>query len=308
MATTALGIMQTSDGAGVDPLTHRRIIQARWANPGVISGLSVTGGSGLTYGVAAGNAVLSRSASDGYTEAYWEGGQTPAVSAGDPSNPRIDTIWLKACDAQQGDPDNRVHVGVTQGTPSSSPVAPSAPSGCLAVARMLVPAGATSTAGAQQTSAREFAVPFGASLGLLGEYHDTADAEETLSAYQTAIRYQVQVTLPTDRLVELETVCCAFSSGKGGAISDSFLYLSFAMDGQYLANAGGETRLDTLCAQTVRRSHVVAATRGTHSFGAVYSYSNSRPHYRYGAYSDGGSRDRSFPGRIFRVWDRGVSE
>ena len=44
---TALGIAQLEDGTGTDPLTLRRIIQARWANPGIVCGLEVSGGTGF---------------------------------------------------------------------------------------------------------------------------------------------------------------------------------------------------------------------------------------------------------------------
>lgn len=301
MATTALGIMQDSAGNGVDPHTHRKIIQARWSNPGVITGLSVTGGSGLTYIVSAGCAVVTRGESDGYAEAYFEGGSTPSVSAGDPSNPRVDLVWIKANDIQQGDDDNRVHVGVTSGTPSASPVAPSAPAGCLPIASMLVPAGATSTASAQMDSERDYAIPYGSSLGLLVEYHDTADAEETLSTKKTAMRYQQSVYLPTARLVELDLTVCAFSSGTGDDYSN--LYTSFAVDGEYIANAGGEVKLDTQTAMTFQRTHVMEVEAGNHTFAAVFGYSQHKPHYRYGSYG----ANMSYPGRVFRIWDRGVA-
>lgn len=120
MATTALGIAPDSSGAGVTPLTHRQIIRAHWANTGIVSGLDVSGRGDLTYSVGAGMAVCSRGDADGYTEAYWAGGQTPAVSATG-SQPRIDCIWIRANDPTQGDADNHVVIGVTQGNASATP-------------------------------------------------------------------------------------------------------------------------------------------------------------------------------------------
>lgn len=314
MATTALGIMQTSDGAGVDPLTHRRIIKARWSNPGIIGGLAVTGGSGLTYNVSAGNAVLSRSSSDGYTEAYWEGGATPAVSTGDPSNPRIDTVWLKAYDAQQGDPDNRVHVGVTQGTPSSSPVAPSAPSGCLAIARMRVPAGATSTASAQQTSERSYAIPYGATLGLLASYRDTTNGVIDSVKQRRATRCAVQVTLPTDRLLDLRFVASVSSSGVYGSDDYTNWYVSFLVDGSEVAYSGGEMLLSNLTCETRERTLTVEVSKGTHTIAVSTAWvsGTNAPNVRAGTYSQqGGSAagfQGTFPGLKLEVWDRGVSQ
>ena len=94
MSTVALGIAPNTSNIGVTPLVHRRILGAQFANCGIIDGLNVTGRNDLRYNVGAGVAVCSRGDSDGKTIAYHEGGQTPAVSAGDPSNPRIDIVWI----------------------------------------------------------------------------------------------------------------------------------------------------------------------------------------------------------------------
>ena len=96
MSTVALGIAPNTSNIGVTPLVHRRILGAQFANCGIIDGLNVTGRNDLRYNVGAGVAVCSRGDSDGKTIAYHEGGQTPAVSAGDPSNPRIDIVWICA--------------------------------------------------------------------------------------------------------------------------------------------------------------------------------------------------------------------
>lgn len=305
MATTAFGIAQASNGEGTDPLTLRRIIGSKWANAGIICGLDVTGRSDLTYSVAAGCAVVSRSETDGCSEAYWEGGQTPAVSAGDPANPRVDVVWIKANDKQQGDDDNRVHVGVTEGTPSPSPSAPSAPAGCTVLAEYIMPANATSTSSAVLNSERGYAIPYGASLGLLAEHHDTTSGVETAAPSTPVIRYNQQVFLPTDRLIELELMVCARSSGTGDEHSN--LHLTFAMDGDIIENAGGEFYLTTTTLETVERRHIMKVDAGYHTFGAVFisaSKTLPKPYYQYGPYWDYGT---SYPGRIFRVWDRGVA-
>ena len=122
MSTVALGIAPNTGNIGVTPLVHRRILGAQFANCGIIDGLNVTGRNDLRYNVGAGVAVCSRGDSDGKTIAYHEGGQTPAVSAGDPSNPRIDIVWICAHNQlEYKDSDNYVPLGVTQGTPSANP-------------------------------------------------------------------------------------------------------------------------------------------------------------------------------------------
>ena len=299
MATTALGIMQDSAGNGVDPHTHRKIIQARWSNPGVITGLSVTGGSGLTYSVSAGCAVVTRGESDGYAEAYFEGGSTPAVSAGDPSNPRVDLVWIKANDIQQGDDDNRVHVGVTSGTPAASPVAPSAPAGCLPIASMLVPAGATSTASAQMDSERDYAIPYGATLGLLGENVDTRDMIGDSVAGAWHYENAVEFTVPTARLVELIYSCTFSNTPSNSGDFLSWGVAAFQIDGEDVPHSGTEWQATNNVWEDHEVSCLVEVSAGTH----VARVRNGK---FSGSPSNGGGLDAERKGRTLRVWDRGV--
>lgn len=316
MATTALGIMQDSGGAGVSPLTHRKCIQARWNNTGIVYGLAVTGTSGLTYSVSAGVAVVSRSAADGYAEAYFEGGSTPAVSAGDPSNPRVDLVWIKANDIQQGDPDNRVHIGVTQGTPSSSPASPSCPSGCIEIARMMVPAGATSTSSATMDSDRSYAIPFGASMGLLGENVNTADLFGDATIHKWYYENSVSFYVPTDRLVEL-VFSCTFTNAnadtqQAGSIDGSVGPISwgvaaFQIDGEDVPHSGTEWQASNGVWEDHQVTCIVEVTAGAHTARArtglmAHREASGCPYFRY-TEKDG----IQYKGRVLRVWDRGVS-
>ena len=170
MSTVALGVSPDTNGVGVTPLVHRRIIGAQWANTGLVDGLNVTGRSDLRYNVSAGVAVCSRGDSDGKTLAYYEGGKTNAVAAGDPSNPRIDIVWIQAHNLMEyKDSDNYVTVGVTQGSPSASLAEPTIPAGATMLRKMKMPAGASSTASAVQMWSADYAIPHGASLGKIGE-------------------------------------------------------------------------------------------------------------------------------------------
>lgn len=238
MATTALGIAPDESGSGVTPLTHRQILKAHWANTGVITGLAVSGRSDLTYAVAAGVAVCSRGSADGYTEAYWAGGTTPAVAAG-AANPRIDCIWIRADDPTQGDADNHVTVGVTQGTPSATPVAPTVPAGCLKIMERLMPANATSTGASTANGTTSYAIPYGASTGRIGyakvtsDYTLTEDKDKNgKMVYHEMVRCDFSV--PTKRLVRIEwkarsTVGASTGSDKNERMGSYFLQLR--MDG-----------------------------------------------------------------------------
>lgn len=64
------------------------------------------------------------------------------------SNSRIDVIWVRqhAVAADGGpDTDNIMEIKVTQGTPAASPTVPTIPTGAMALAQAIMPAGATST-------------------------------------------------------------------------------------------------------------------------------------------------------------------
>lgn len=92
MATVALGVANDGE-TGTTPLAMRKIQSMQWSHTGVVDGLKVTGRQGASYNVAQGVAVLCRdspagggvvsalSSADGFSIAYWEGGQTPTVSA-----------------------------------------------------------------------------------------------------------------------------------------------------------------------------------------------------------------------------------
>lgn len=304
MSTTALGIMQDSAGNGVDPLTHRRIIKGRWANTGVIEGLEVTGTSTLAYRVGPGNAVLSRGDSDGYTEAYWEGGTTDAVSAGDASRPRVDLVWMRANDVQQGDADNRVHVGVTEGTASASPVAPACPSGCVELAQMLVPAGATSTASATMNADQNYAVPYGASLGLLAEYWDQRDFTTDEAGTTDLYVMSMSVTVPTDRLVRM-TLDVNFSTSDYDSDTPSEESYIFQVDGEDVPHTGFRWGSVGSTWQSHSGTCVTTLTAGTHTVRLRNRHSYGPPaHYHYA----GDSGDPWWIGRRAMVWDAGVAQ
>ena len=223
MSNTAFGVAQTSAGVGTTDTDMRKIIAAQWESTGVIDGLAVTGTTSLYYRVAAGVAVCSKGASDGKTLAYFSGGNTSTVSANSSGNPRIDCIWITAHDATQGDSDNLVTLGVTQGTPAATPAAPTIPTYATPLAQMLVPAGATTTANAHHAASVGYAIPYGASLGKLGDTTWPNDAD-----YSSAITIPAQTFfLPTERLVSIDVTLTCASTGTG----DGSVYVRLYLDG-----------------------------------------------------------------------------
>jgi hypothetical protein len=174
-------------------------------------------------------AVTSRSTADGCAEAYWQGGTTAAVGAGDPSNPRIDVVYLKANDPSQGDADNQVVAGVVQGTPSASPVRPSVPAGSVAVAVMRMPATATATSSATAMVQPDYAIPFGGSLGLLLDKTYTG-GYQIIQAGAPRVIVAGTVTVPTRRLVDVGMSVTWCPSGLAAGATGSG-YVDWTLDG-----------------------------------------------------------------------------
>lgn len=204
MADVALGIR--NDGAdGTTPLALRLALAALFPQAGILSGLSVKGSSSLAYSVAAGVAVCTRGAGDGSTLATVAAGSTPAVAANGTGYPRIDAVWVAAHDRDQGDADNHVTLGVTQGIAAASPARPSVPTYATVLAYMRLPAGATTTAQATVEARGDVASASGGTLGLLGEAALNADRDiSTGGSWSDFYTVAVTVTVPSRHLVRVD--------------------------------------------------------------------------------------------------------
>lgn len=322
MATTALGIAPDDEGRGVDPLTHRRIIMGHWSNTGIISGsrtsggdgdlpLAVTGRNDLMFNIADGSAVCSRGRADGFTEAYWPGGTTSAIKAGDPSHKRYDIVWVKAGDPTQGDNDNHVTVGVTSGTPSSSPQWPisSVPPGATEIASVIVPAGAATTSQCTIMASGDYAVPSGGSLGLICRniynYEGPANVGDKGKDYY---EQETEFTVPSDRLVEvrfLSTMCCTRPDDPSKPTEDATKfacwYAGIQIDGEEVV--GGQFQVSRAWQQYhLNGIHPVTAGKHTVRIRSHRVEWGSPENVFFIAHSDG---NEFYPGRTLEVWDRG---
>ena len=217
----SLGTPQNSEGKGLSPSDHRRILAALYPNTGVIDGLKVTGGTGLNYNVDPGVGVVSRGESDGNRVFYYSGGSTSAVPAGDGGNPRIDVIWVQ-CDDPTMDSDSvDVHVGTTIGTPAASPVEPVAPAGATRLAAFIVAPGTTSlSSGATLNSDVDYLVPYGGSLGRLSYKRDGGNYDLPKDTNWHNLLSD-SFTVPTDRLVKVEWKAATSTSVRTASYSDS---------------------------------------------------------------------------------------
>lgn len=256
--SVAFGV-QNQGAVGTTASDLRKIIQYKWASTGIVGGLAVKGNSNLTYNVAAGMAICSKGASDGFTEAFWPGGSTAAVSANTASSPRLDAVWITSHDATQGDADNLVAVGVTQGTPATSPAAPEIPTYATLLALMLVPAGATKASSASVSNRGAGAIPYGSSLGVLVDETDTANqAVLPASEYDYAAG---TFTLPTKRMVDIKQTLTLLCGSQ-----ESSAYARVLIDGTQVWQ--GEVHVFPSFATSQYFEASVELEAGTHSIQA----------------------------------------
>lgn len=141
---------------GTGPGDARKALEALVPTSGVIDGLTVSGTTSWSYLVTAGHYAVNRpgagtivAPNDGPVEIPTD----PAPGTGS----RIDIIYVKHNDPDQGDPDGLPYVAVAKGVASGTPAPPAIPAGALELARKTVAAGDTNTsmgAGILITAAR----------------------------------------------------------------------------------------------------------------------------------------------------------
>ena len=290
-----------SNGNGLTALDYRKILKGFYPNPGIVSGGTVTGNSSLTYHVVPTTAVIDRG-SDGTRLVYFEGGDTPAVAAGDAANRRIDVIWLKADDPALDGGSNKVVLGVTQGTPSANPAVPQLDSGKLALMEKLVQPGATNlSTGSGDNRSYNYAIPYGASIGLLGESWLRFDATGDSTIGNHYYEQPIDFWLPTDRLIE-------FRFWVNYSASDYKLSewaLHFQVDGVGLDHAASVFRGEQTW-ETHYASYIATVPAGSHTARVdTWLQYGAAPVFHFNGDS---THAPLWIGRRFQVWDRGVAQ
>lgn len=152
----ALGSYGNAVGV-VTPLDHRLAHLGLLAKTGVganairsgvfYDGVSnlVLGKANMSYDVVPFTAALSRSPGQGAVFLANDGIVNLPTTAAPGANSRIDVIYLWPREFSIDGVNSTPVLGVAQGTPASSPVAPAIPSGALELARAVIPAGVTAT-------------------------------------------------------------------------------------------------------------------------------------------------------------------
>lgn len=214
--STALGVSANMDGVGLSPADHRKIIDAQWNNTGIIRGLGINGRPDMRYQVNAGVCVCQRANGDGKTVAYYPGGVSGVVSNGS-SNPRIDAIWIKANNQVEfKDDNNSVIVGVSMGAAASNPTPPTVPEYATVLCYMKVPANATNTNACTRIGEIDYAIPYGANLGLLGSSQERRDFELANTGSNKWNGLKTKINIPTDRMLRIMLIINFHAKGSNG--------------------------------------------------------------------------------------------
>lgn len=133
------------------------------------------------------------------------------VAAADPTNPRIDVVYVQVQDAFYSGSVNSATVGIVTGTPAPTPAVPAVPSNSIVLAHISVPANATSIGSGQITN--ELGPPINLLLApplFVGEQHTSqsipnaawtavtldTNVEDSASGHSTTVnptRYTAQI-------------------------------------------------------------------------------------------------------------------
>lgn len=110
-----------------------------------IGGNIVSGTGTMAVAIASADFVTSRSANDGAYRLSNVGVVNVTLTGAPASNSRYDVVYVKQNDSTAGDTSNDPVFDKVTGTAAATPSVPAVPTGALAIATILVPAGVTST-------------------------------------------------------------------------------------------------------------------------------------------------------------------
>lgn len=184
-------------GWGVDPTIENGIVTSGtsaedvrkvWGalySPGIISGCEVKTNTNMTYTITEG--VVAIKTATGQVVLSPVAATTIPTAAAPATGTRTDIVWVRQ---KFPSPDNNSNVVVEVGT--------TLPTRALMLRKFTVSAGATNTNAAVVDAARDFSIPYGASLGTLHYYQNTFSGVISNTLLREGIG---TIYLPTDRLV-----------------------------------------------------------------------------------------------------------
>jgi len=284
------GAPADSGGARTTPATVQKIIAAQYTNSPdspVIGGGAVSGLATMAYHVAAGVGLVATA--DGAVFVAWDNLDTGFTTA-PASGTATDVIFADA--------DGQVNVARQT----------DAPAGVCVLDKRTVPSGTTATTATTSVWGRKFALPYGASLGLLGENVNEMDGTGSGTPWQWYTEQPVTFYLPTDRLVKLEFSGCISAAQSGGVADRGGWFINFRIDGVDLPGSGCEFSLDNVW-QGKRWEFTTELSEGTHTahVRSCNTYGVA-PVFHYNSRNAPGQETTQYIGRVFRVWDQGVAD
>lgn len=269
------------DGTGTTVQDLQRIVGAQYSTSGILptGGVTVTGTSSMAYKVSAGAVILKTAAGLGtlYPIEEQTVNTVPAPSTGS----RQDRVVM----------DRDGAVRVVQGA---------APAGGITLGLFTVLAGITSTLAAQQSMDRNFAIPAGASLGLLHRFHDPANGTQGNKNAMTL--GSGRFNLMSDRLVRFDMTHCisALQAPAPGAEAAAIRWRVYIDN---VIEVAFTTRAQWVNPQTNFMSFTKALSEGAHTVHYVQDqiegFATGFMHHKGTAAAYAGNR--------FEVWDAGVS-
>lgn len=269
------------DGTGTTPLDLQRIVGAQYSTSGILptGGVTVSGTSSMAYKVTAGAVILKTTAGLGLLYAIEE--QTVNTLPAPSTGTRQDRVVM----------DRNGGVYVTQG---------GAPGGGITLGLFTVLAGITSTMAAQQSVDRNFAIPAGASLGLLHRFHDPANNVRGNPAAMTL--GNGRFALPSDRLVRFDmTHCISAMQDKDPDTESAAIRWRVYIDS--VLEVAFTTRATWKNPQTNFMSFSKALSEGAHT---VHYIQDQIEGAATGFMHHKGTA-AAYPGNRFEVWDAGVA-
>ncbi|GAA2178566.1 hypothetical protein GCM10009785_01650 [Brooklawnia cerclae] len=281
------GASADSNGHRSQPEDVQQMIAAQYTNSAdspIVAGGLVSGLATMAYAYTAGVGVVKTAA--GAVLVCWTAGQT-ALTTAPPSGTAVDAIWVDA--------DGDVNLSREADMPTDV---------CVLDKRN-VAAGTISTAATTSTWGRRYAMPYGASLGLLGQDVMPMDGTGSGTPWEWYVEQPVTFYLPTSRLVKLDFTGCI--SASGGEAARGGWFINFRIDGADVPGSGCEFSLDNIwqgkhwevtveLPEGMHTAHV----RSCNSWGAA-------PVFHYNSKSVEGQQSTQYIGRVFRVWDQGVA-
>lgn len=282
---------QLEDGTwvGMTPLGMQRAIGQMYNNPGIVPGnrsqIHVEGTSGWSYKVPACTAFAWISEAERRAVLIPVEGATMPVSAPSGGSSRTDMIYVDL----QG--ITRVAEGRTAST---------APGGGVVIDRMVIPAGASNTQGAVSNFDVRYAVPVGASLGLLHRFHDPAN--NIFGNVAPLPLGQGRFTLPSDRLVRFDMTHCISAEQDSDPTRGEATVMRWKVYVDDLLELAFTSRAEWDNPQTNFMSFTKWMTAGEHTVHYVQDRLKGARFKHHKGTADG------YAGNRFEVWDAGAME